>query len=172
MSNAVKGSNNRKKKRLALAKEWQRVKERERGKLHEETAALVMQSNTFYVENLSVLNLVENHRLARSILEADWETFLEMLTYKAENAGGKVEKVDPKDTSQLCSCCGSKPLRKLTLSVRKFQCEFRGFETDRDVNAELSILQRGLGMFLKPGGNTPVRRENENDGVALAAPTV
>ena len=171
LSKAAKGSNNRKKKRLALAKEWQRMKERERGKLHEETAALVKQSNTFYVENLSVLNMVKNHRLARSILEANWGNFLEMLTYKAESAGGKVEKVDPKDTSQRCSCCGSKPDQKLTLSVRTYQCEFCGFEADRDVNAALNILQRGLGKSLKPGGNIPARRENENDGVALAAPT-
>ena len=171
LSKAVKGSNNRNKKRLALAREWQRVRERERGKLHEETAELVRQSNTFYVENLNVLNMVRNHRLARSILEANWGTFLDMLTYKAESAGGKVERVNPKDTSQRCSCCGSKPPRKLTLSIRRYQCGFCGFEADRDVNAALNILQRGLGQSLKPGGNIPARRENENDGVALAAPT-
>ena len=171
LSKAVKGSNNRKKKRLALAKEWERVRERERGKLHEETAALVKQSNTFYVENLNVLNMVKNHRLARSILEANWGTFIQQLTYKAESAGGKVERVDPKDTSQRCSCCGSKPDQKLTLSVRIYQCEFCGFEADRDVNAALNILQIGLGKSWKPGGNIPARRENENDGVALAAPT-
>ena len=171
LSKAVKGSNNRRKKRLALAREWQRVRERERGKLHEETAELVRQSNTFYVENLNVQNMVKNHRLARCILEANWGTFLDMLTYKAESAGGKVERVDPKDTSQRCSCCGSKPLRKLTLSIRRYRCGFCGFEADRDVNAALNILQRGLGKSLKPGGNIPARRENENDGVALAAPT-
>ena len=147
------------------------MKERERGKLHEETAALVKQSNTFNVENLSVLNLVENHRLARTILEAGWGTFLEMLTYKAESAGGKVEKVDPKDTSQLCSCCGSKPLQKPTLSVRMYQCEICGLEVDQDVNTALNILHRGFGKSLKPGGHIPVRRE-KNDGFALAAPTV
>lgn len=118
LSKAVKGSNNRNKKRLALAKEWQRVRERERAKLHEETATLVKQCNTFYVENLNVLNLVKNHRLARSILEANWGTFLEMLTYKAESAGGKVEKVDPKDTSQLCSCCGTKPAQNHAVNRR------------------------------------------------------
>ena len=46
-----------------------------------------------------------------------------------------------------------------------------GFEADRDVNSALNILHRGLGMSLKPGGNFPVRKENENDGVASAAPT-
>ncbi len=46
-----------------------------------------------------------------------------------------------------------------------------GFEADRDVNSALNILHRGLGKSLKPGGNFPVRKENENDGVASAAPT-
>ena len=76
------------------------MRERERGSLHELTAELIKQSNTFYVENLNVLNMVKNHKIARSILEANWGAFIQMLTYKAESAGGKVVKVDPKDTSQ------------------------------------------------------------------------
>ena len=171
LSKAVKGSNNHRKKRLALAKEWQRVRERERGQLHELTAELVKQSNTFHVENLNVLNMVKNHKLARSILEANWGTFMELLTYKAESAGGRVVKVDPKDTSQLCSGCGSKPKEKLTLAVRRYQCEYCGYEADRDMNAAMNILQRGLGLSSKPGGNSPARRENETEGPALAGST-
>ena len=171
LSKAIKGSNNRKKKRLALAKEWQRVREREHGKLHELTADLVKQSNTFYVEDLQVLNMVKNHKLTRSILEANWGNFVNMLTYKAESAGGKVEKVDPKYTSQICSECGSKPTKKLTLAIRLYQCESCGFEADRDLNAAMNILKKGLGKFLKSGGNTPTCRENENDGTALVVPT-
>ena len=171
LSKAEKGSNNRKKKRMAFAKEWQRVKERERGKLHEVTAELVKQSNTFYVENLNVLNMVKNHRLARSILEANWGAFLELLTYKAESAGGRVVKVDPKDTSQQCSGCGSKSKEKLTLAIRHYRCEYCGYEADRDMNAAMNILQRGLGLSSKPGGNSPARRENEAKGSALAGST-
>ena len=171
LSKAVKGSNNRKNKRIALTKEWQRVREREHGKLHELTTDLVKQSNTFYVEDLQVLNMVKNHKLARSILEANWGNFVNMLTYKAESAGGKVEKVDSKYTSQICSECGSKPTKKLTLAIRLYQCESCGFEADRDLNAALNILKKGLGKFLKSGGNTPTRRESENDGTALAVPT-
>ena len=171
LSKAVKGSNNRRKKRLALAKEWQRVRDRERGSLHELTAELVKQSNTFYVENLNVLNMVKNHKLARSILEANWGAFIQMLTYKAESAGGKVVKVDPKDTSQQCSGCGSKPKEKLTLAIRHYRCEYCGYESDRDMNAALNILQRGLGLSSKPGGNFPARRENETEGSALAGST-
>ncbi len=171
LSKAKKGSNSRKKKRMAYAKEWQRVRERERGSLHELTAELVKQSNTFCVENLNVLNMVKNHRLARSILEANWGTFLELLTYKAESAGGRVVKVDPKDTSQICSGCGLKPKEKLTLAIRHYRCEYCGFEADRDFNAAMNILQRGLGLSSKSGGNSPARRENETEGPALAGST-
>ena len=171
LSKAVKGSNNRRKKRLALAKEWQRVRERERGSLHELTAELAKQSNTFYVENLNVLNMVKNHKLARSILEANWGAFIQMLTYKAESAGGTVVKVDPKDTSQKCSSCGTKAKEKLTLAIRQYRCEYCGFEADRDMNAAMNILQRGLGLSSKSGGNSPARRENATEGSALAGST-
>ena len=117
------------------------------------------------------MNMVKNHKLARSILEANWGNFVNMLTYKAESAGGKVEKVDPKYTSQICSECGSKPTKKLTLAIRLYQCESCGFEADRDLNAAMNILKKGLGKFLKSGGNTPTCRENENDGTALVVPT-
>ena len=146
-------------------------RERERDSLHELTAELVKQSSTFYVENLNVMNLVKNHRLARSILEANWGAFLELLTYKAESAGGRVVKVDPIDTSQKCSNCGLKAKEKLTLAVRRYQCEHCGFEADRDFNAAMNILQRGLGLSSKSGGNSPARRENETEGSALAGST-
>ena len=171
LSKAVKGSNNRKKKCLALTKEWQRVTEREHGKLHELTACLVEQSNTFYVEDLKVLNMVKNHKLARSILESNWGNFVNMLTYKAESAGGKVERVDPKYTSQICFSCGSMPKTKLTLAVRQYECESCGFEADRDLNAAMNILKKGLGKSLKSGGNPPTCRENENYGTATVVPT-
>lgn len=107
-----------------FANEWQRVSARERGKLHELTAALVRQSTTYYIDNLNILDLVENRKLSRSILESNRGTILEMVTRKAESAGGEVGKVDPQDMSQLCSCRGSKPDKKLALSVRTCPHEF------------------------------------------------
>ena len=63
-------------------------------------------------------------------------------------------------------------LRKPAHCVRTDQkSEFYGFDADRDFSAALNILHRGLGMSLKPGGNAPARRENENDRVVLTLPT-
>ena len=106
------------------ANEWQRVSARERGKLHELTAALVRQSTANYIDKLNILDLVEIRKLSRSILESNRRTILEMATRKAGSAGGEAGKVDPQDVSRLCSCCGSKPDMKLALSVRTCRHEF------------------------------------------------
>ena len=94
-----------------------------------------------------------------------------MLTYKAESAGRKVVMVDPQNTSQKCSSCGSKSKEKLTLAIRHHRCGYCGYEADRDMNAAMNILHRGLGVSLKSGGNLPARRENETEESALAGST-
>ena len=122
-SRAVKGSHGRRKKRLALAKEHQRVQEREHGYLHELTIRLVKdKSSKFYIEDLRVPNMVKNHHLARSILEQQWGTFFNMLAYKAESAGGWVREVNPRNTSQRCSDCGALPESRLTMGDRTYVC--------------------------------------------------
>ena len=96
LSRAEKGSNNRQKKRRLLAKAWQRVTERERGKIHEITRALVKDhACRFAVEDLKIPNMVRNRRLSRSIVEQQWGYFVHCLTYKAASAGGWVSKWIP-----------------------------------------------------------------------------
>ncbi len=112
-----------------FANEWQRVSARERSKLHELTAALARQSTAYDIDNLNILHLVENRKLSRSILESKRGTILDMVTSKAEGAGGNVGKIDPQDMSQPCSCRGSKPGKKLALSVRTCRHEFSNLKT-------------------------------------------
>ena len=155
LSRARRGSNGRCKKRQALARTWQRVTERERGMLHELTSDLVRGHGArFYVEDLKIPNMMRNGRLARSIAEQNWGTFVLLLTYKAEEAGGWVRKVPPHHTSQLCSACGAMPQKKLTLADRTYECASCGYAEDRDVNAAKNILQVGLRLH-PPGGAPP-----------------
>ena len=145
LSRAQRGSNNREKKRRLLAKAWQRVAERERGKIHEITRALVKDHTCrFVVEDLKIPNMVRNRRLSRSIVEQQWGYFVHCLTYKAASAGGWVVKVDPKNTTQQCSGCGAMPRDKLGLDQRMYHCYACGMVVDRDVNAAVNILHRGL----------------------------
>ena len=154
VSKAKKGSQNRQKKINLLRKAWQRVTEQEIGYLHELTKDLVKNvSSTFVVEDLKIPNLIKNKHLSRSIIEQQWGRFIQMLTYKAERAGGQVMKVNPKFTSQMCSSCGYKPEQKIGLQVRTYNCSACGLDLDRDVNAAKNILQRGLATLM---GGRPV----------------
>ena len=158
LSKAKIGGRNRAKRRREFAREWQRVAERERGVLHELTADLVERvSGTFAVEDLRVENMVRNRRLARSIAEQQWGALVSMLTYKAESAGGSVERVAPHHTSRECSGCGAR--RDLTLAVRVYRCRVCGLVIDRDVNAARNVLQRAFGP--NPGGSPPDGAEQE-----------
>ena len=89
------------------------------------------------IEDLTVDGMVKNHNLAKSISDAGWSSFANILVAKAEEAGRKVVKVDPKFTSQICSECGA--VEKKPLSQRWHSCDC-GCELHRDVNAAKNIL--------------------------------
>jgi putative transposase len=93
------------------------------------------------VEDLAILNMVKNHHLAKSIMDASWGAFLEILEVKAASAGHQVIRVNPRFTTQKCNNCST--LIQKSLSVRTHICTSCGFVADRDVNAAKNILQAG-----------------------------
>ena len=101
-----------------------------------------LQNNILVAENLRVSNMVKNKHLSKSISDASWATFFKWCADIAERDGLHFHQVDPKHTSQTCSACGKKAPKKLTLSVRTFNCQFCGTSLDRDHNAALNILLR------------------------------
>ncbi len=92
------------------------------------------------VEKLQILNMVQNHSLAKSIMDASWGAFLDILEEKAERAGHRVIRVNPRFTSQKCFKCGE--MVQKSLSVRTHICPFCGYIADRDINAAQNILTR------------------------------
>ena len=100
------------------------------------------ENNVLVAENLRVSNMVKNKHLSKSISDASWGTFFEWCVSIAERDGLHFHQVDPKHTSQTCSTCGKKAPKKLSLSVRTFNCQFCGNSIDRDHNAALNILLR------------------------------
>ena len=123
-----------------FSKEGQTLREQELGFLHWLTSKIIKDHPDLLVEQLQILKMVKNHKLARSILEQKWETFIRMLDYKAERAGGRVVKVNPANTSKTCSGCGSVKA-VLLLSERVYSRSNCGIEVDRDVNAARNILR-------------------------------
>ncbi len=148
VSRKVKGSNNRRKAVSLLAKEWQRVSDKERDYLHRLTSEIARMYDFIAVEKLKTKNMLRNTNLAKNIQEQTWGKFITLLDEKAESAGGKMVEVDPGGTSQECSSCGATV--KKDLSVRTHKCDC-GLEMDRDVNAAINILHRGLASIA--GGN-------------------
>lgn len=95
----------------------------------------------FVVEQLNIQGMVKNRRVSKSIMDAGWASFLNILTYKAERAGSEVRSVPAAYTSQQCSRCGERTPK--SLSVRTHVCQHCSFVADRDHNAALNILRAG-----------------------------
>ncbi|MCL5412959.1 MAG: transposase, partial [Candidatus Marsarchaeota archaeon] len=144
-----KGSNRREMEKEMLSKKWEHTTNQSDDFAHKLSDKLVNSGYTsFAVEDLHIQNMVKNHRLAQSIHNASWNRFINMLSYKAESAGMKVIKVDPRDTTQECSNCHyiKKGARRLTLEDRTYLCNVCGITLDRDINASINILHRATAL--------------------------
>ena len=89
--------------------------------------------------------------MAKAIANASWFEFQKMLEYKSTWYGRLFFKVDARNTSKVCSCCGEKTKQKFTLGTREWTCEKCGERHDRDVNASYNILARGLSKLASDG---------------------
>ena len=140
-----KGSKNRAKARLKVARLHAKIADARRDFLHKLSTRLTRENQTVAVEHLNVKGMLRNHRLAKSISDASWSEFFRQLTYKTELHGGELLKVDTfYPSSQTCSVCGyQNPLTK-DLSVREWDCPACGTHHDRDVNAAKNILRKAL----------------------------
>lgn len=142
LSRKIKGSSNRFKQKLRLAKIHQKIKYQRNDFLHKISRHYVDNYDTIFVEDLKIQNMVKNHHLAKSISDSSWNSFFEKLEYKAANAGILFRKIPASGTSQSCSGCG-KTVKK-SLAIRTHYCPYCGLVIDRDYNASLNIKQRGI----------------------------
>jgi putative transposase len=166
LSRKKKGSNRRKKAARLVARTHRKIRNQRQDFHHKAARQLVSTYETIVFEDLSTHNMVrrpkpkqdENGRylpngasaksgLNKSIQDAGWASFIELVEHKAEWAGVTVYKVNPNKTSQLCSACGQTGEHK-GLSIRTHVCTFCGVVLDRDHNAAINIRDRGLGRSL------------------------
>ncbi|MCK9877544.1 transposase [Frankia sp. Ag45/Mut15] len=156
LSRKKKGSANRAKARLKVARIHGRIADRRRDHLHKLSTRLVRENQTIVVEDLTVRNMVRNHSLARAISEAGWRDLRTMLEYKAGWYGRDVVAVDRwYPSSKTCSSCGTL-VEKLSLNIREWVCRC-GVVHDRDVNAARNVLAAGLAVIACGDGVRPPR---------------
>ncbi|WP_344504438.1 RNA-guided endonuclease TnpB family protein, partial [Dactylosporangium maewongense] len=154
-----KGSANRAKARLKVARVHARITDRRRDHLHKLTTRLVRENQTIVIEDLTVRNMIRNHSLARAVSDAAWRQFRTMLEYKAEWYGRTLVAVDRWfPSSKLCSTCGALAER-MPLHVRSWTCRC-AHTHDRDVNAARNILAEGLSVIACGGGVRPQRESS------------
>jgi len=135
-------SKNYHKQRKRLGKVHLKVQRQRRDWAIKLARCVVMSNDIVVYEDLQVKNLVKNHHLAKSIQDASWSLFTQWLDYYGKIWDKVVVAVPPQYTTQDCSNCGHRVVK--TLSTRTHVCPKCGFELDRDQNAALNILKRGL----------------------------
>jgi len=142
LSRKEKGSNNWEKQRKRVAKIHEKIRNARRDFLHKLSRYLVDSYDFISFEYLDIRGLVQNSSLAKLILDAGWGTLITFVTYKAVMAGVRVVRVDPSYTTQDCCVCGFRVPK--TLAQRLHKCPECGAVMDRDYNASVNILRKGL----------------------------
>ncbi|GET37270.1 transposase [Microseira wollei NIES-4236] len=157
-----KGSKNRDKARIKLAKIHAKIADTRKDHIHKLTTRLVRENQRIVVEDLAVKNMVKNPKIARVISDASWGEITRFLNYKCRWYGRNYIEIDRWfPSSKRCSCCGH-ILDKLPLKVREWDCPDCGTHHDRDVNAGKNILAAGLavsvcGATLRPEQSKSVK---------------
>ena len=140
MARKEKGSGGRQKSIRQLAKLHVKIYNQRSDFLHKISKNLSEEYTLFALEKLNINSMIKGHRFAKSIKDASWGRFLQLLSYKAESANLKVVLVNPKNTSKVCSKCGN--IRHIELSNRVYDCKLCGLLMDRDINAAVNILKK------------------------------
>ncbi|MEG4632161.1 RNA-guided endonuclease TnpB family protein [Microcoleus sp. AR_TQ3_B6] len=161
LSRKQKGSNNRHKARLFVAKVHQEIADARKDFLHKLTIRLVRENQTIAVEDLAAKNMVKNRKLALSISDASWGELVRQLEYKCDWYGRTLVKIDRWfPSSKRCGKCGH-IVEKLPLNIREWDCPNCGAHHDRDINAAQNILAAGLAVKVCGANVRPDRHKSD-----------
>ena len=157
LSRKTKGSENRAKARVKVARVHARITDRRRDYLHKLSTRLVRDNQTVVIEDLNVAGMLRNHSLARAISGAAWSDLRGMLEYKCDWYGRDLIVADRWfPSSKTCSDCGHQ-IGALPLSIREWVCPACGVRHDRDINAARNIRAAGLAVQACGDGVRPQR---------------
>lgn len=144
LSRKQKGSNNRNKARIKLAKLYKKINDKKQYYLHQVFNTLINENQVICMEDLNVKGMLRNHKLAESIQEMNFGEFKRILEYKAKWFNRRIVYADRfYPSSKTCNHCGYIN-KQLKLSDRQWVCPQCGEVIERDYNASLNILEEGL----------------------------
>ena len=156
LAKKTKGSANRKKARLKVAKLHAKIADSRKDFLHKLSTRLINENQVIAIETLAVSNMQKNRCLAKSISDASWSEFVRQLEYKSHWYGRTLVGIDRwYPSSKRCSDCGH-TVPKMPLSVREWACPECGSIHDRDVNAARNVLTAGLAGLVCGENVSPV----------------
>ena len=173
VSRTNKKSNGRTKARLKLGKIQVKIANIRNNHLHQISHKLVSENQTLILEDLSVKNMMGNHRLAKSIGDCSWSELVRQICYKSDWYGRKVIKIDRYfPSSKTCSSCGYIK-DDLTLKDREWNCPRCNTQHDRDYNSSVNILRQGCNLTAGMAGLAacPDVRPVSNNGQLVGAET-
>ena len=145
LSKCVNGSNNRSKQRIKVARIYNKITNQRNDFLHKLSTRLINENQVICLETLNIKNMIKNHCLAQSISDVSWSKFVDLLIYKSEWYGRSIIQI-PQNyaSSQTCSVCGYVNKEIKDLSIREWSCPNCNTHHDRDINASINILHKGL----------------------------
>jgi putative transposase len=155
-SKKQKGSSNRRKFNLRVAKLFEKISNQRSDFLHKTSTKLIRENQTICLEDLAVKNMMQNHKLARSIGDCSWSMFVEMLKYKSDWYGKNLVQIGRfEPSSKTCSVCGNIK-QNLELKDREWVCSSCNTKHDRDINAAVNIKKFGIVKAIPSGWESPV----------------
>lgn len=147
LSRQIKGSKNYQKTKLKLAKIYSKIKNSRKHYIMDIVNKIVEENDIIVTEKLNVQKMSQNHRLAKSILDASFDKIITLLKWKVKEKGKYFYQVDTYyASSQICNVCGKKNEKVKNLNIREWECSNCGCKHDRDINASINIMYEGLKM--------------------------
>ena len=152
LSRMVKGSSNRNKQRIKVARLHKHINNQRNDYLHKLSKHIIDENQVICVEDLKVMKMSKDNDYNKYMLDASMSRLLTMLTYKAKWYGRILVKIPSNfASSQLCHVCGYKNTITKGLNIRKWTCPECGTIHDRDINAAKNILSKGIEILTKDG---------------------